>query len=102
MAQDSVTITIDYADKKPLQSIEVEYKEGMTALELLQKAAKVSIKKVDKYLFVTSINGVKSHSKTMAWFYKIDGVSAEKTASDNVLGDIKTMEWEFKIADCEI
>lgn len=93
-------MTIDYADKKPLEIIEVEFTQGMTALELLQRAAKTSTKKVGKYIFVSSINEVKSHSKNMGWFYEIDGVGAKKMASDNILKEVKKVKWTFKIANC--
>ncbi len=100
MAEKMVSMTIDYADKKPLEVIEVEFRQGMTALELLQRAAKISTKTVGKYIFVSSINGVKSHSKNMGWFYSVDGVDANKIASDNVLKDVKEVRWTFKTANC--
>lgn len=100
MAAKTVLVTLDYAEKKALEIVKVEFTEGMTALELLQRAAKISIKKAGKFNFVRSINGVQSHSKSRGWFYQIDGKDAEKMACDNVLGDIKTMKWEFKIANC--
>ncbi len=102
VAANMVTLTIDYGNGQPVQMTEVEFEPGMSALALLQRSAKIKTKEVSGYIFVTSINGVKSHSKTMGWFYEIDGIAAKKTASENILNDLKTMKWEFKIANCGI
>ncbi len=100
MAGNIVKLTIDYGEIKPMQVIDVWFEPKMSALELLDKAAEIKTKEVGEYVFVTSINGVKSHSKTMGWFYDVDGSTAKKTASKNILDSIKTMRWEFKIANC--
>ena len=96
----NVTVTIDYADKKPTKKIEVHFKEGMTALALLQSVSDVSTKNVGKYTFITSIDGVKSKPRKMGWFYQIDGKDADKVASANVLGPIETMKWEYRADNC--
>lgn len=100
MASENVLVTIDYADKKPTKSVEVDFKAGMTALELLQSVAEVSTKNVGKYTFITSIDGVKSKPKKMGWFYKVDGKDANKVASAYVLEEIKTMRWEYRADNC--
>ena len=100
MASDRVLVTIDYGGLKPTKRVEVELKAGMTALSALQNAADVTTKSVGKYTFVTSIDGVKSQSRKMGWFYQVDQNRADKLASDNVLGNIKTMVWEFKADNC--
>lgn len=100
MAEENAIVTIDFAGIKPTKTIEVKQTPGMTALELLEAAAKVTTKHAGKYIFITSIDGVKSTPKKMGWFYEVDGKRAKKTASSYILENIKTMRWEYRTDNC--
>ncbi|MDH5465622.1 MAG: DUF4430 domain-containing protein [Thiovulaceae bacterium] len=99
-AAEAIMLTIDYAQKKPTKKIKVPFTSGMTALELLQRASKVRTKKVGKYIFVKSIDEIKSHPGKMGWFYFIDGQRASKVASEYVLKEVETMKWSFQVDHC--
>lgn len=99
-AEQTIDIQIVYGSAKESKTVQTTYKNGDTALAVLGKVAKVRTKKVGKFLFVTSIDGVASSPQKMGWFYSVDGQSADKTASDNRLKDAKSMRWEFHVDNC--
>jgi hypothetical protein len=99
-ANNKMEIEISYGDIKESHIIETSYQNGDTALAVLEKVAKVRTKKVGNFLFVTSIDGVASSPQKMGWFYSVDGKSADKTASANILNGAKNMKWEFHTDNC--
>ena len=99
-ADSTLKLTINYGSIKPEQTLDVNYKEGATALAILQSAVPVLTKKVGTYIFVTSINGLKSQPQKMGWFYQVDGESAQKVASHNILTTASSMRWEYRQDNC--
>jgi len=96
----SIDIEIMYGGQKEPIIVKTTYKNGDTALDALSKAAKVKTKKVNDFLFVTSVDDVASSPNKMGWFYSVDGKSTEKIASTNKLVNAKSMRWEFRADNC--
>ncbi|MGE4398931.1 MAG: DUF4430 domain-containing protein [Campylobacterales bacterium] len=96
----TIEIDINYGGVKEARTVKAEYKSGESALAVLSKVAKVKTKKVGEFVFITSIDGVASAPQKMGWFYTVDGKSADKTASTNILKDAKSMRWEYHTDNC--
>ncbi len=95
-----VTVEINYGDKKESKKKKVEWKEGMTALEALQYSSVVTTHPVEIFVFVSSIDGVEGKRGVAAWYYKVNGESAEELAINTKLkaGDVTT--WIYKKDVC--
>ncbi|HEX5711493.1 MAG TPA: DUF4430 domain-containing protein [Sulfuricurvum sp.] len=95
-----IEVTILYGNGKPDKAIQTTYTPGMSALEVLKKVSSVQTSKTGKFLFVRSIDGVKSQIGKFGWFYLIDGASVPTTAQNYVLKDAKHMLWVYKVEAC--
>lgn len=75
----------------------VSYKgqTGKTALELLQKSAKVLMSGTGENAFVTSINGVVANSSNQYWQLKVNDKSASVGAGSLITKDSDTITWEL-------
>lgn len=101
LAADSILLlNIDYAGLKESENISVRYTKGETALKVLQRAADVKTKRLGRHSFVTSINKVESRPSKMGWFYKVNNIEANKTASTTTLEDTFSMQWVFRQDNC--
>lgn len=96
----TIEIDINYGGVKEARTVKAEYKSGESALAVLSKVAKVKTKKVGEFVFITSIDGVASAPQKMGWFYSVDGKSASKTASTNILENATSMRWEYHTDNC--
>ena len=76
---------------------EVTYKgqNGVTALSLLEKNAKIETSGTGEMVFVTSINGVKANSKSEYWQLNVDGKSASVGAGSYITKDTETITWKL-------
>jgi hypothetical protein len=99
-ALQSVAVTIDYGQVRPVRTVTVSYGRGMTALGVLKRAAKVRTKKVGRFVFINAIDGVRSEPQKMGWFYSVDGRHADRTASTFILENAHTMRWEYRPDHC--
>ncbi len=95
-----IEVTILYGNGKPDKIVQTTYTPGMSALEVLQKVSSVQTSKTGKFLFVRSIDGVKSEIGKFGWFYLIDGESVATTAENYPLKDAKRMLWVYKVEAC--
>lgn len=98
--QHALSVTIEYNGLKPSKTVTTTYTEGANALETLQGAAEVKTYSVGEYLFVRSIDGVAGTPGETGWFFSIDGISAEKTASSTILKDAASMQWQLRKQNC--
>lgn len=98
--QKNITVEIDYGGLRPARRVQTAYVEGMNALQLLQQVAEVKTHKVGAYVFVRSIDRVKSERGKMGWFYSIDGVSSKMLAKSRILENAKEMKWSYRIEAC--
>ncbi len=97
----NIMVEINYGNVRPSRTVEVPQAEGRTALELLQTVATVETHPVNQYVFVTAIDGVKGKRGDMAWYYTVDGKSAEKIAYSNVLeNNVDQISWLYKKDVC--
>ncbi|MFQ5956610.1 MAG: DUF4430 domain-containing protein [Candidatus Brocadiales bacterium] len=94
-AHHNVVVEIDYGGKHPFREIEVEWHQGMTALEALQSVANIETKQINGFILVTSIDGVEWQSGNMAWYYDVNGERAEDFADRCVLSEGDHMRWSF-------
>ena len=96
----SITVEIDYGGLLPARKVETAYDEGTSALQLLQQVAEVKTHKVGAFVFVRSIDRVKSERGKMGWFYSIDGVPAKTLAKNRLLKNAKEMKWSYRVEAC--
>jgi hypothetical protein len=96
----NIVIKINYGDIRPARTIEACYTKGNTALEVLQRVAEVKTHPVGEYVFVVSIDGVEGKRGETAWYYSVDGKSANKLAYSNILNDVNSMKWEYREDVC--
>lgn len=99
-ASDKVKVTIDYGGAHETREYESLWKEGITALEALKLVAQVETHKVNDYVFVTSIDGVKGKSGDMAWYYEINGKRVDKLAYERVLNKDENTRWIYTRDTC--
>lgn len=98
--QQKVTVEIDYGGKKPNETHQINWFEGITAMTALQRCATIESYPVKEYIFVTTINGIKTERTVMAWYYTVNGQSTGKLAFryDVKPGDI--VRWIYKTDVC--
>jgi hypothetical protein len=100
-ASKNIVVEIDYGEVRPFRTVEVPRIKGRTALEVLQLAAEVKTHPVGQYVFVISIDGVEGKRGEMAWYYTVDGKSADKLAYSNIVGDnVGHIRWVYKKDVC--
>lgn len=95
-----IIVEIDYGDIRPTRTVEVPRIKGRTALEILQVVAEVKTHPVGQYVFVVSIDGVEGKRGETAWYYTVDGKSADELAYSNVLNDAERIRWVYKKDVC--
>ncbi|UCB57241.1 MAG: DUF4430 domain-containing protein [Candidatus Omnitrophota bacterium] len=95
-----IIVEIDYGRLRPSRTIEAPLAKDRTILEVLQSVATVETHPVGKYVMVTSIDGVKGKRGEMAWYYTIDGKSADKIAYSKVADSAKHIKWVYKKDVC--
>ncbi len=95
-----VIVEIDYGGLKPEKKIEINWREGISALEALQFVAHVSTHPVGEYVFVSGIDKIAGAPNKDVWYYKINSEAARKLAINQKLkkGDVVT--WIFKQDVC--
>jgi len=97
---ESVNVGIDYGNARQSRGAETQWREGVTALEVLQSIAQVETHQVGNYVIVTSIDGVKGIRGDMAWYYEINGKHADKLAYERVLHKGDSTKWNYKQDVC--
>lgn len=91
----TVTVEVNYGENKYLHKVEVPWVEGMTALEALEHAAKVSTHPVGNYVFVISINGVEAERGVMAWYYRINNQKTNELAIRKKIKSGDVITWLY-------
>jgi len=99
-AGESVNVGIDYGNVLQSREAETQWKEGITALEVLQSIAHVETHQVGNYVFVTSVDGVKGKRGDKAWYYVISGKRADKLAFERILYKDESTRWIYKKDVC--
>lgn len=95
-----VTVNIDFGGSKPNESFQAEWYEGMTAMTALQSVADVASHPVKTYIFVNTINGIKTERGAKAWYYEVNGKSTGKIAFRYALKPDDTITWMYKKDVC--
>lgn len=96
----NIVVDIDYGNVRPSRTAEVPWVKNRTALEALQTVATVETHPVGRYVMVISIDGVKGKRGEMAWYYTVDGESADKIAYSRVIDDAERIRWVYKKDVC--
>ena len=95
-----VTVNIDYGQLRPARTVEMSLPKGGTVLEALQRVAAVETHPVGPYVIVAGIDGVEGKRGETAWYYTVDGVSAEKLAMANVIDKAVHITWRYQEDVC--
>lgn len=95
-----VTVNIDFGGSKPNESFQAEWYEEMTAMTALQSVADVASHPVKTYIFVNTINGIKTERGAKAWYYEVNGKSTGKIAFRYALNPGDTITWMYKKDVC--
>ncbi|MBC8555080.1 MAG: DUF4430 domain-containing protein [Candidatus Brocadiales bacterium] len=99
-ASEKMKVDIDYGGVHETREAEAQWKEGATALEVLQSVSQVETHQVNDHIFVTSIDGVKGKRRDKAWYYEINGKCADKLAFQRVLHKDDSTMWIYKQDVC--
>ena len=99
-AKNIITIKVNYADKKPAETFQVKWQEGMTALIAVQSCASVTTHPVKDYIFIRTINGVSTVIGKRAWYYTVNDESTDTLAFRYFLKPGDTVEWIYKKDVC--
>lgn len=91
----SVTVKLNYGAQKEIKTVQIPFTTGMTALEALMHAAEITTHPLKDYVFVISIDGVKSKRGEMAWYYKINGQSTHKLAIHKTINEGDVITWLY-------
>lgn len=94
-ADKKVTIEIDYGGLHQNQKAEVTWKQGITAIEILQSVAKVKTQQNAEHVTVTSIDNVEGQVGDKVWYYDINGKRATSFANKCILKEGDYMKWEY-------
>ena len=94
------TVVVDYGEEKNMKQIGIQIPHQITALEALQYVSTVETHPVGKYVFVSSIDSVKTEIGINAWYYKVNGESPGVLAINNMLHDEDTVKWIYKTDVC--
>lgn len=95
-----VVVEIDYGQKLPARTVELSLNKGQTVLEALQNVAAVETHPVGQYVIVSAIDGVEGKRGETAWYYSVDGISANKLAVANVIDKAVHITWIYKKDVC--
>ena len=95
-----VTVELDYGGIKTNESMQVKWYKGMTAMTALQKCATIESYPVKEYIFVTTINGVRTNKGIKAWYYTVNGESIHKLAFRYYAKPNDTIRWIYKEDVC--
>lgn len=98
--EQKVTVEIDYGSAKPNEVHQVEWHEGITAMTALQHCATIESYPVNEYIFVTTINGIKTEKTVKAWYYTVNAKSTGKLAFRYDLKPGDTVKWIYKTDVC--
>lgn len=76
-------------------SLTYKGQDGKTALELLQKAAKIVESGTGENAFVTSINGTAANPKNQYWEFDVNGKAATAGAGSYTTKSTETITWKI-------
>jgi hypothetical protein len=96
----NVSLIIDDAEQ-PVKSFQAEFKEEMTAFDLLEQRAEeagidLKIKSYDIGIMVEAIGGVENGESGKYWLYYINGEMAEVSADRKVIKPGDSVEFKFE------
>ena len=69
--------------------------DGVTALALLEKNAKIVTSGSGNMAFVATINGVTANPKSEYWQFSVDGKSASVGAGSYITKNTETISWKL-------
>lgn len=95
-----IQVEIDYGSLRPSRAVEATWKEGRTALAVLQSVATVETHPVGSYVFVTSIDGVSAKRGETAWYYTLNDKPTGELAYTKVPAAGERVKWVHKKDVC--
>ncbi len=93
-------VIVDFGGEKPMKETNIKISRQLTALEALQFAAVVETHTIGEYVFVSSVDSIRSVRGKKAWYYKVNGESPKVLAINNHLSDGDTLLWIYKADVC--
>ncbi len=96
----SVKLIVDYGNSKKELRKDITSQRQLTALEALQHASVVETHPVGNYVFVSSIDSVKSIKDVKGWYYKVNGEFPGTLAINNKINNGDTICWVYKEDVC--
>ena len=100
--EQNVTVEVDFGGKQPNETFQVKWFEGMNVLTALQSCATVETYPVKEYIFVTTINGIKTEIGVLAWYYEVNDKSTGKLAFRFPVKPGDKIRWIYKKDVCSI
>lgn len=94
-ASKNMTVEIDYGGLQQNRKVEIQWKQGITALEALQAVAQVETRIIGEHLLVTAIDGIEGQIGNRVWYYSINGKRATLFANKCILNEEDGMKWTY-------
>ncbi|NBC84089.1 MAG: DUF4430 domain-containing protein [Bacteroidetes bacterium] len=95
-----VTVEINYQSLTPNKSINILWQDGLTALEALQKASRVTTYTNKQHVIVIAIDDEHSEKGQTAWYYEVNNKTADVLAIDKLLSAGDTVSWIHRADTC--
>ncbi len=94
-AEPTTNKKVDAKPKHTANTVEYNGKDGKTALELLQTAAKADISGTGANAYVTSINDVVANTSSEYWAFYINGKLSSVGAGSYTTANTDVIKWEL-------
>ena len=101
-ASQNVTVEIDYGGLQQSRKAEIAWKQGITALEVIQSVAKIETREIGGHLLVTSIDGVEGQIGDKVWYYNINDKRATSFANKCILNEDDHVRWTYTKDVCSL
>lgn len=94
--KEKVTLTVNYGGENS-QTFDISYKEGKSALDLLQDTGlALEVKTYDFGVLIESINGIKNGDSGNYWLYYVNGEAPMVSADKQKVNPGDKIEFKFE------
>jgi hypothetical protein len=94
-ANQNVIVEIDYGGLRQNRKADIQWKQGITALEALQSVAEIKSQQTAEHVFVISVDNIEGQIGSKIWYYNINGKRAALLANKCILNAGDHMKWEY-------
>jgi len=90
-----ITIAVDYGMTHPYLFTAIEWQNGITTLDAIQRVTEVKTSQFQNHPMVDSINGIKGKPGSMVWYFDVNDEPAVKMADQIRLKPGDVVRWVY-------